>query len=174
MRVNNYQFETRWEVRAPREIIYEILREGKDYPRWWPEVYLDAKYLPAGRTDKLHDRVELLTKGWLPYKLRWTAEVTRLAPPEKIEISASGDFDGRGIWQLEAAGDLTRITFDWRVRADKPLLRLFSFVLKPLFKWNHHWAMSTGLARLRAEASRRLAVQHTEHQATFLNVEEGI
>ena len=127
-----------------------------------------------GRADKLHDRVELLTKGWLPYKLRWTAEVTRLVPPERIEISASGDFDGRGIWQLEAAGDLTRITFDWRVRADKPLQRLFSFVLKPLFKWNHHWAMLTGLPRLREEASRRLAVQHTEHQATFLKVEEGI
>ena len=48
MRVNDYQFETKWEVRAPREMIYDILREGKDYPKWWPDVYLDAKYRPFG------------------------------------------------------------------------------------------------------------------------------
>ena len=72
---------------------------------------LTQSIVPSGLPDHLHDRVELLTKGWLPYKLRWTAEVTRLAPPERIEIVASGDFDGRGIWHLVAAGDLTRDHF---------------------------------------------------------------
>ena len=149
---NFYEFETKWDVRAPREVLYEILREGKDFPRWWPEVYLDAKMLP----DK---RVSLLTKGWLPYRLRWTAEVKRQVPPETIEISASGDFVGSGVWHLDAAGDTTHIRFVWTIRADKPLLRWFSPIFKPIFKWNHKWAMSTGLLRLNAEANRRLATK---------------
>lgn len=156
MPANYYEFRTLWKVLAPREVLYEILRQGRDYPRWWPEVYLDAKYTPSGRADHIGDRVELLTKGRLPYKLRWTATTSGLAPPERIEISASGDFVGEGCWMLEPEGETTNITFDWRIRADKPLLRLMSPVLKPLFRWNHHWAMSTGLPRLKAEAARRL------------------
>jgi hypothetical protein len=158
MPANEYQFMTAWRVAAPVELIYEILKEGKDYPRWWPEVYLDAQYAPSGRADQIGDRVDLLTKGYLPYRLRWTAEVVRLERPHLIEIGASGDFVGGGIWRIDPDGDGSRIRFDWRIRADKPLLRLFSPLLKPLFKWNHHWAMSTGLPRLQREAARRAAL----------------
>jgi len=31
----------------------------------------------------------------------------------------------------------TDITYDWRIRADKPLLRYLSFVFKPIFSANH-------------------------------------
>lgn len=156
MPANDYHFVTTWHVEAPRELLYEILREGQGYPRWWPEVYLNARLLPSDRADHIGDRVELLTKGRLPYRLRWTARTERLSPPETIEISASGDFVGRGRWRLEPDGTATTITFDWRIRADKPLLRWLSPILKPLFQWNHHWAMSTGLPRLREEVARRL------------------
>lgn len=165
MPANFYEFQTRWDVPAPREVLYEILRDGKDFPRWWPEVYLNAKTLED-------ERVALLTRGWLPYRLRWTAEVRRQVPPETIEISATGDFVGSGVWHLDAAGDVTHIRFDWQIRADKPLLRWFSPVFKPLFKWNHQWAMSTGLRRLKAEASRRLAMRQSDHQLSDFKLEE--
>ncbi|HZS07160.1 MAG TPA: SRPBCC family protein [Blastocatellia bacterium] len=157
MPANEYQFLTEWRVEAPAELLFDILKEGKDYPEWWPDVYLDARSEPSGRPDGIGDRVHLLTKGWLPYKLRWTAEAVRRDRPREIEIAATGDFVGRGVWRLEPAGAGTRITFDWRLRADKPLLRLLSPIFKPIFKWNHRWAMRTGLGRLRAEAARRSA-----------------
>lgn len=162
MPANEYQFLTEWDVTAPREVIYNILREGKDYPVWWPDVYLDARYEPSGHADGIGDRVHLLTKGWLPYKLRWTAEAVRNEFPQEIEIRATGDFVGRGIWHLAPRGphnEATQVTFDWRLRADKPLLRWLSPLLKPLFKWNHRWAMHTGLTRLRIEAQRRMEQQ---------------
>jgi hypothetical protein len=159
MPANEYHFLTEWRVPVPRESIYEILKEGKDYPRWWPEVYLDASYHPSGREDHVGDRVKFLTKGWLPYRLRWTAEVVRHEHPHTIEIAASGDFNGRGIWRLypddAPAYSGTRVTFDWRIRADKPLLRLLSPILKPIFKWNHGWAMTRGVESLSREAARR-------------------
>lgn len=155
MATNDYQFRTEWYVTAPREVLFDILREAAEFPRWWPEVYLKATSTRSGRSDHIGDRVELLTKGRLPYHLRWTAEVLDLERPEMIEITASGDFVGRGIWHLESQGEQTYITFDWRIRADKPLLRWFSPLLKPIFEWNHRWAMSKGLPRLRQEAARR-------------------
>jgi len=164
MPANNYQFLTEWQVDAPRELIYEILKEGKDYPNWWPDVYLNAGYQPSGRADRTGDRVTFLTKGWLPYRLRWTAEVVRHESPHTIEITATGDFVGRGVWRLEPAGAGTRVTFDWRLRADKPLLRWFSPVFKPIFEWNHKWAMNRGYESLRREVERRRSSPAQYHE----------
>ncbi|MFN0123458.1 MAG: SRPBCC family protein [Blastocatellia bacterium] len=161
MAANEYRFVTEWRIAAPREVVYPILKEGRDYPQWWPEVYLDARHEPSGQPGGLGDRVHLLTKGWLPYKLRWTAQAVRLDFPAEIEIAATGDFAGSGLWRLSPAGAdgaETDIRFDWVIRADKPLLRMFSPLLKPVFTWNHHWAMRTGLPNLRAEAERRTKV----------------
>jgi hypothetical protein len=159
MPANEYHFITEWRVSAPRELIYEILKEGKDYPAWWPEVYLDASFHPSGRADHIGDRVKFLTKGRLPYRLNWTAEVVRHEHPHTIEIVASGDFVGRGVWRLredDSAGRPgTHIVFDWQIRADKPLLRWFSPIFKPFFKWNHGWAMARGFESLCREVERR-------------------
>jgi hypothetical protein len=157
MPANEYQFLTEWCVVAPRTLLYDILREAEEYPRWWPDVYLKAELQPAGRSDHIGDRVALHTKGWLPYTLHWTAISEYFEAPSRIEIRAEGDFVGRGVWQLTETGTETLITFDWRLRADKPLLRWLSPLLKPLFKWNHYWAMATGLKRLQQEAQRRRA-----------------
>ena len=47
------------------------------------------------------------------------------------------------------------ITYDWRIRAEKPLLRYLSFLLKPVFSANHRWAMARGEESLKAELARR-------------------
>ncbi len=152
---NDYIFVTEWQVPAPIDLVFDILKSGRDYPRWWPDVYLEARAERPGADGRVGDRVFLLTKGRLPYRLRWTAEVVRLERPAEIELTASGDFVGQGIWHLEPRDHGTHVRFDWRIRADKLLLRWFSPVFKPLFSWNHRWAMATGLGRLTAEAQRR-------------------
>ena len=161
---NEYIFLTEWDIAAPRAVVYEILKEGREYPRWWPDVYLHADYEPSGRDDKIGDRVTLLTKGWLPYRLRWTAISEVFEPPHRIVIRAEGDFVGRGIWQLDETPTGTHVSFDWRLRADKFLLRWLSPLCKPVFKWNHHRAMNTGLRRLPIEAQRRQ--QELSHPST--------
>src|SRR5262249_48865200 len=54
-------------------------------------------------------------------------------------------------------GPVTVVTYDWRVRAEKGILRDYSLVMKPLFRANHHWAMARGLESLRLEIARRRA-----------------
>ena len=156
MKSNEYQFSTDWRVEASRELIYDIIAAGEEYPRWWPDVYLSVESEGSTVGGQPGSRLRLHTKGWLPYTLEWTAETVRAERPSGFEIRATGDFDGRGIWTFTQEGPITHAHFDWRLRADKPLLRTLSFALKPLFKWNHRWAMERGRERLVKEVARRL------------------
>ena len=83
-------------------------------------------------------------KGWLPYNLRWLSRVVESDFPRTWMLRATGDFDGRGIWTLAHDGPWVNVTYDWKLRADKPVLRYFSFIFKPMFAPNHRWAMKKG------------------------------
>ncbi|MGE3913248.1 MAG: polyketide cyclase, partial [Chloroflexota bacterium] len=54
-------------------------------------------------------------------------------------------------------GSIADIVYDWQIRADKPLLKWFSPILKPIFSANHRWAMARGEESLVRELARRHA-----------------
>jgi hypothetical protein len=120
-------------------------------------VYLDVWELEPPDSRGVGRRVALVTKGWLPYTLRWEFQVVESRYPHGFTLVATGDFDGRGVWVFEQAGRFVDITYDWRVSAEKPLLRDLSFILRPLFEANHRWAMARGEESLRLELLRRRA-----------------
>jgi glyoxylase-like metal-dependent hydrolase (beta-lactamase superfamily II) len=157
MALNDYHFITRWRVPGTVEEVATILADARDLVRWWPAVYLDVRELESGDAHGVGRVIDLYTKGWLPYTLRWRFRVTEVEPLKRIMLVSEGDFVGRGIWTFEQDGSFVNITYDWRIRADKPLLRAFSFLLKPIFAANHRWAMRTGEASLRLELARRRA-----------------
>ena len=72
-------------------------------------------------------------------------------------LVAEGDFVGRGIWSFQEDDAWTQITYDWKIEANKPLLRYLSFLFKPLFGMNHEWAMRQGERSLALEVRRRAA-----------------
>jgi uncharacterized protein YndB with AHSA1/START domain len=152
---NEYQFTTRWRVQATAEEVFEIISRPEQFPRWWPDVYLRVTDLAAGDEDGVGRRVRFHTKGWLPYTLEWESTAVEVNRPRQLAITASGDFDGCGVWTFEQDGDWVNMTFDWRLRAEKPLLRYLSFLLKPIFSANHRWAMARGLESLERELSLR-------------------
>jgi hypothetical protein len=152
MPANDYHFITHWRVRATPPEVWEILDNPLDLPRWWPSVYLKVTETTPG--------VYLLhTKGWLPYTLTWSLKVTERHYPNGFTLEAWGDFNGAGIWTFTAQDAFTAITYDWRIRADKPLLRYFSFAFKPFFSVNHRWAMARGEESLLSELVRRRSVR---------------
>jgi hypothetical protein len=151
---NDYHFVTRWRMHGRAEDVYRVLGNTTDLVRWWPSVYLDVKELTPGDQKGIGKVVHLHTRGWLPYTLRWTYRVTDVIFPTGFAFDASGDFVGRGIWQFRQDGDWVDITFDWKIRADKPLLRYLSFLFKPIFSANHRWAMAQGEKSLRANLAR--------------------
>lgn len=162
MAANTYHFITHWRVESTVEEVFAILSNAEDLARWWPSVYLDVNILNSGDTNGVGKVVSLYTKGWLPYTLRWQFRVTEATKPSGFSLEAWGDFVGRGIWKFQQDGSWVNVTYDWQIRADKPLLRLLSGLLKPIFAANHHWAMARGEESLKLEIRRRHAVNKND------------
>jgi hypothetical protein len=88
---NDYHFITHWHVESTVEEVADILSDPLDLVRWWPSVYLDVKVLEPGDEYGLGRVVSLYTKGWLPYRLRWTFRVTEVKK-RWLYISSMGRF----------------------------------------------------------------------------------
>jgi mannose-6-phosphate isomerase-like protein (cupin superfamily)/uncharacterized protein YndB with AHSA1/START domain len=149
-----YVFVDEWDVEAPIEAVFDALADARTYPEWWTPVYIDieADGPPAvGAVTRQH------FKGRLPYHLRTTAQIVRLQRPATIEGTVEGDLSGRGLWTLSERDGATHVRFDWRVNADRPLLRVLTPVLRPLFRWNHNWAIARAIEGLEPYAQRQAA-----------------
>jgi len=148
---SDYYFETHWRVHGSVEEVRAVLGNALYLPKWWPDVYLSVREAEPG-VFALH------TKGRLPYTLRWSFRVVPPERPDGYTIRAWGDLEGTGVWTFRRDGDSTRIVYQWTVRASKPILRYFSFLLKPMFAANHRWAMARGEESLVRELERRRTI----------------
>jgi hypothetical protein len=159
MSTNSYHFSTHWRVPGTVEEVADVLADAPDLPRWWPSVYLDVRETDPGDDGGIGREVSLHTRGWLPYTLRWHFRVVESEYPRRFALEAWGDLVGRGEWTLRQDGRQVDVTYDWRLRAEKPLLRHLSFLLRPIFEANHRWAMARGEESLRVELARRAAAE---------------
>jgi len=155
--MNDYRFVSRWRVEGTCGEVADILGDPLALPQWWPSVYLQVEELRPPDARGVGRRVRLRTKGWLPYTLRWEFEVVESRYPYGFTLIAAGDFEGHGVWTFEQNGASVDITYDWRISAEKPLLKHLSFLLKPVFEANHRWAMAQGEKSLKLELARRRA-----------------
>ncbi len=158
MSSRDYRFVTRWRVYGAPGEVFAVLSDPLDLSRWWPSVCLAVAEIEAGAPDGVGRRVALLTRGWLPCTLAWILRVARSDSPHSLTVEAEGDLAGRGIWTLEPDGAWVRVTFEWEVRAEQPLLAVASRFLRPVLAANHRWAMRRGGESLERELARRRAL----------------
>jgi uncharacterized protein YndB with AHSA1/START domain len=148
-----YVFIDEWDARAPVEAIFEALADTRTYPEWWAPVYISVACDGPPGPGRVSDSV---FKGRLPYRLKMRSQIMRYDPPREFEIATSGDLTGRGVWTLSEQGEgLVHVRFDWRVNADRMLLRVLTPVLRPLFRANHGYAISRARAGLEPYALGR-------------------
>ena len=157
MPTNEYHLVSRWRVAGTVQDVSDVVGDVDELARWWASVYLAATVVAPGDHRGVGRVVDLHTKGWLPYTIRWRLRVTESREPHGFTFAATGGFAGQGVWTFAQAGPDVDVAFDWRIRADKPLLRYLSPVLKPIFAANHRWAMARGEESLRLELARRRA-----------------
>jgi hypothetical protein len=152
---SDYHFVTEWRVVGTVEEVKDVLGDGLSLPRWWPSVYLSVTQLEEGGVGGVGGVLDLHTKGWLPYTLRWTLRITEPVTDVGFALEATGDLEGTGRWTFRQDGPEVVIEYDWRIHATKPLLRRLSWLLRPAFSANHHWAMNRGEESLQLEMRRR-------------------
>ncbi len=149
-----YEFVDEWHVDAPPEAVFDVLADGSTYPQWWRPVYISTE--ADDGPPELGKVVKHHFKGRLPYTLRVTTTTVGLERPHRIEVETDGDLRGTGIWTLtrsESGG--THVCFDWRVHADRKLLRLLTPLLRPALRWNHKWAIARAMDGLEPFAQKQ-------------------
>jgi uncharacterized protein YndB with AHSA1/START domain/quercetin dioxygenase-like cupin family protein len=142
---NEYLFVDEWDVAAPPQAVFDALADARTYPTWWTPVYIDvdAEGPPVlGKVSNQH------FKGRLPYHLRTRSTITRLEPPHVVQGDVEGDLRGRGTWTLTPTAAGTHVRFDWQVFADRPMIRRLTPILRPMFRWNHNWAIQRAMEGL--------------------------
>ncbi|MGH9368604.1 MAG: SRPBCC family protein [Thermoanaerobaculia bacterium] len=164
MGIHDYHMVTRWLVPGTPREVSDVLGNPGDLPRWWPSVYLEAEETAPAGADGVGRAVRLHTRGWLPYTLDWTLTVTESRDPYGFSFDAEGDFEGRGEWTFDSAGAWVGVTFDWRVEATKPLLRLLAPLFRRALEADHRWAMRRGEESLKLELERRRAASEWEKE----------
>jgi hypothetical protein len=154
---NEYRFVNRWRVIGDLEEVSAIIGDPDDYHRWWPCAWLRYKAIQRGGEGNIGGVFGYKVKGWMPYSLSLRFTVVDVRSPHGFTVDATGDLVGRGIWTLVQQGRHVELTYEWRVRADRALIRRFSGLLKPLFRSNHYWVMRNGARSLQLELERRRA-----------------
>ena len=155
MQPREFHIPTTWRVKGSAAQVYEVLSKPREFVRWWPEVYLAVREVRAGDANGVGRIVALRTKGKLPYTLEWQAEMVAAQKPQRMSIRARGDLEGRGEWELRQDGEWVQVRYDWTVLATKSWMILLAPLLRPVFVWNHKWAMQRGFEGLQRELASR-------------------
>ena len=155
MSTNDYHFVDKWRVEGNVKEVADILEDALSLSTWWPSVYFEVKELEKGGEGGVGKLISLRAGGWLPYTLRINFRTTESRYPNGFSMDATGDLEGKGIWTLKQDGPFVNVTYDWTIRANKPIIDKLSFLLKPIFRSNHSWTMKRGEESLKLELLRR-------------------
>jgi len=165
MTTNDYHFVDCWRVEGDIKEVADILEDALSLRRWWGSVYFEVKEIEPGGEHGIGKLISLRAGGWLPYTLRIDFRTVESRYPYGFSMDATGDLEGKGIWTFEPDGPFVNVTYDWTIRANKPIIEKLSFLLKPIFRSNHNWTMMRGEESLKLELMRRRAKTTEETSA---------
>ena len=154
-----YSFSTRWRFEnAELTAVADIIEDTASLPRWWSKLFKKVTIIKPGAPGEGHSLGQVAyceCRARLPYTLRFTYTVIEQNYPNGSTLESSGDLVGTGVWRLASRAGGVDVQYDWRVRLEKPLLRLLSPIARPFLAANHEWSMQRGEEGLRRELVRR-------------------
>lgn len=140
---DQYFFVTRWQIKAPVERVWDAIYNSLEWPEWWKGVKA-AKLVERGDERGINGIREYTWKSVLPYKLRFNSRLTERDDYKRLHGVAYGELEGEGTWHFYEKDGITYLQYDWKVYTNKKWMNLLSFLLKPLFKYNHDVVMKWG------------------------------
>ena len=143
-----YRFVTIWDVTAPIESVWNEIYHSEFWPNWWKGVESVVE-LKQGDKDGIDSVRRYTWKSLLPYKLTFDMRTVRVEPLSIIEAVATGELEGKGLWQFSVDRKGTVARYDWEVETTKLWMNILSPLARPLFKWNHDVVMGWGAEGLR-------------------------
>ena len=138
-----YSFVTKWKFNAPVEVVWDIISSSTNWPNWWKGV-LKVDEIDKGNDDGINGIREYIWKSILPYKLKFSMKLIERVEYKKLSGIAFGELEGNGTWVFEHHNGVTWVICFWNVITNKPWMNYLSFILKPLFQYNHNVLMKWG------------------------------
>jgi hypothetical protein len=146
--VRQYHFETRFSVPATRDEVWAVMEDPTTWPSWWRWLRRVDR-LDRGGPDLAGARYRYTFRTALPYSLTFDTETTRTRPGHLIEVRASGDLAGTGLWEVFDDDGTSLVRYTWIVATTKRWMNALTPVARRVFAWNHDRLMqdfATGFA----------------------------
>jgi len=139
---HNFDLVSEWHLAAPPEAVWPLLTEVEKWPAWWPYVR-QVELLEPGDEVGLGARRRTVWTSRLPYGFAIITRTRSIEKNRSLVVDANGDLSGQGSWELASIPVGTRVRYSWKVQV-AGWMRALSFVLSPVFVWNHHAVMQAG------------------------------
>ena len=137
MNLRRYVFHSDWEIDAPVDDVYAVIRDQRTYIHWWKEI--------REATDLGRDTCRFRARSSLPIYLEFTASLESEDREQGLLLARlTGDLEGFVRWQQSPRGNGTHISYDQEVVTNKLLLNVLSPIARPAFRANHWLMMRNG------------------------------
>lgn len=151
----DYRLISTWRLEAPLQRVYDAVSDSLRWPQWWPGADR-VEQTADGDDNGIGCLRHYVWKGRLPYRLSFTACVTRIEPPRLLEATVNGDLEGVGRWTFSENGGVTTVRHEWYVRTTRGWMNAVAPLSRALFENNHHALMREGARRLALLLGARL------------------
>jgi len=144
---DQYQFITRWQIKAPVEDVWDAIYDSLEWPQWWKGVVAVTEHA-KGDESGINGIRDYTWRSVLPYQLTFRSRLVEIELYKKMRGIAFGELEGEGTWHFYEKDGITYIQYDWTVFTNKAWMNALSFMLKPLFRYNHNVVMKWGAVGL--------------------------
>jgi len=152
-----YRFLTTWVLEAPRQAVWDVIYSVERWPEWWRGVEVVQK-IADGNENEIGSVYRHRWRSRLPYTVGFDIRTTRIEPPFVLEGEARGELEGVGRWRFYE-GDVTAVTYEWRVRTTRAWMNALAPIGRPVFVWSHNVVMRWGGECLAERLGVRLVAQ---------------
>ena len=155
MSVNQYNFVTVWKIEAPIQEVWDTIYDTENMPNWW-KALLKVEVIDKGDQNRVNAVFKQTWRGKLPYQLSLLSRNEAIDYLKSIEITASGDLEGKGKWTFTEDGAIVTVQYNWDVKTTQKYMSFLAVILKPLLAWNHDEIMRWGAIGLANKLNSRL------------------
>lgn len=149
-----FTFRDSWRAVGTIEQAAALFLDTTALSRWWPQL-MGVRLEATGGSDGAQRTFRSRVRGFLPYELDLDFRVVDVEFPRRFAVELTGDLQGQGGGVLRQEGPEVAIDFDLTLTVARPLLRVLSFIGRPLLAAQHRWVMLQGERGLTSELSRR-------------------
>lgn len=138
-----YRFLTVWLLDAPIGKVWEAIVDYKQLPTWWKAI-VKVEEIQPGDSTGVGSVWHMVWKTPLSYTIAFESRTTRVEAPHRLDLTAVGEVEGSGRWELSSVEEGTLVRYYWIVRTTKPWMNLLALFIRPLMEWNHNATMKQG------------------------------